>query len=272
VLAAGAGHRLRPLTAVRPKALCPVANRPLVDHAVERALALTSAVAVNVHHGRDALERHLATGARVHLSIEEPEALGTAGALGALAGWIEGRAVLVQNADAWTDADLGPFVDGWDGARVRLLVTPGPDGRARFGPGAGLVASLLPWSDVAGLTPTPSGLYEVVWRQAQAAGRLEAVAHAGAFVDCGTVRRYLQANLLAAAAAAAAGDGPGNRSSSLVDPAAHVSGTIDHSVIGAGAQVAGTVSGSVVWDGAEVGAGEVVVDAVRAGRLTVAVR
>ena len=36
VLAAGAGTRLRPLTLVRPKPLCPVGDRPLVDHALDR--------------------------------------------------------------------------------------------------------------------------------------------------------------------------------------------------------------------------------------------
>src|SRR2546425_8932391 len=77
VLAAGAGTRLRPLTWLRPKALCPVENVPLVDLAVGSARTVTGAVAVNVHHGRAALESHLA--GRVHLSIEEPEALGTAG-------------------------------------------------------------------------------------------------------------------------------------------------------------------------------------------------
>ena len=267
MLAAGAGRRLRPLTAVRPKALCPVANRPLVDHAVGRARAVTSAVAVNVHHGRDALERHLAGDARVHVSVEEPEALGTAGALGALASWIDGRGVLVQNADAWSDADLSAFADGWDGERVRLLITPGADGQVRFGPGVGLVASLLPWSDVARLAPVPSGLYEVMWRRAEADGRLDVVAHPGSFVDCGTVRQYLRANRLAAAAHAGV-----DRSGSLVDASAQVIGTVEASVVGAGASVAGSVIGSVVWAGAAVAAGEVLVDSVRAGRLTVAVR
>ncbi|MGN6693052.1 MAG: sugar phosphate nucleotidyltransferase, partial [Aquihabitans sp.] len=36
VLAAGAGTRLRPLTIERPKALCPVADVPLVDLALDR--------------------------------------------------------------------------------------------------------------------------------------------------------------------------------------------------------------------------------------------
>src|SRR3954471_155012 len=99
VLAAGAGTRLRPLTELRPKALCPVNNVPLVDLALARVAAATADMAVNAHHGRATLQTHI--GDRAHLSIEEPEALGTAGALGQLRDWIDRRPVLVTNADAW---------------------------------------------------------------------------------------------------------------------------------------------------------------------------
>src|SRR5438270_6656617 len=170
VLAAGAGTRLRPLTWLRPKALCPVENVPLVDLALGWARTVTGAVAVNVHHGRAALESHLA--GRVHLSIEEPEALGTAGGVGNLRGWIGGRPVLTMNADAWHDADLTEFVGGWDRERVRVLVADDD-----FGPRARVVASLLPWSDVEVLEPRPTGLYEVCWRAAQVAGRLDVAHH-----------------------------------------------------------------------------------------------
>src|SRR3954467_1317647 len=136
VLAAGAGTRLRPLTRLRPKALCPVDNVPLVDLALGWARNVTPAVAVNVHHGRAAMESHLA--GRVHLSIEEPQALGTAGGVANLKDWIDGRPALTLNADAWHDADLDAFVGGWDGQRVRVLITG-----AEFGPRAQVVASLL---------------------------------------------------------------------------------------------------------------------------------
>src|SRR3954468_20339549 len=111
VLAAGAGERLRPLTRLRAKALCPVGDRPLVDHALARFAGVTATLAVNVHHHRDQLEAHLA--GRVHLSIEEPVALGTAGALGALRDWVDGRACIVVNADTWCPTPLDVLVDGW---------------------------------------------------------------------------------------------------------------------------------------------------------------
>src|SRR4051794_21751866 len=132
VLAAGAGTRLRPLTWLRPKALCPVGNVALVDWAVGAARTVTAAVAVNVHHGRAAMESHLA--GRVHLSVEEPEALGTAGGIGNLRTWIDGRAALILKADAWHDADMQAFVAGGGGGGVRVLVggggfgPPGPGG------------------------------------------------------------------------------------------------------------------------------------------------
>lgn len=242
MLAAGLGTRLRPLTRLRPKALCPVAGVPLVDLALARVGAVTGAVAVNAHHGHEALGAHVA--GRAHVSVEADRLLGTAGALGRLRGWVDGRAVLVANADAWSTADLVPFVEGWDGERVRLLV--GGDPAAGLGPGTPLVASLLPWAVVAGLEAEPSGLYARAFAPAAAEGRLELVGHGGPVVDCGTPAGYLRANLLASGGA---------------------------SVVGPGAVVEGIVVRSVVWPGARVAAGERLVDAVRAdGGVTVLVR
>ena len=115
VLAAGRGTRLRPLTRLRPKALCPVGNVPLVDLALERVRPAVDAVAVNLHHGRRTLDAHLA--ADVHRSVEEEQPLGTAGALGHLRDWIDGRAGAGRQRDAWCPGSLDAFVDGWDGER-----------------------------------------------------------------------------------------------------------------------------------------------------------
>ncbi len=186
------------------------------------------------------MEAHLA--GRVHLSIEEPEALGTAGGVGNLRHWIDGRPTLTINADAWHDADLAVFVGGWDGERVRVLIAS-----EEFGPRARIVASLVPWSEVEALDATrPTGLYEVSWRPAHDAGRLDVVRHAGRFFDCGTPAGYLAANL-------AASDG--------------------RSVIGPGAFVDGDVDECVVWPGAVVRPGEHLHRAIRAHEhMTVLVR
>jgi MurNAc alpha-1-phosphate uridylyltransferase len=235
VLAAGAGTRLRPLTDVRPKALCPVNNVPLVDLALDKVRRVTARVAVNIHHGRNQMEDHLA--GRVHLSIEEPEVLGTAGALRQLRGWIDGAPTVVVNADAWHRFDLAPLLHGWDGERIRLLAVEDP-GRGDFGRWRHCGASLMPWTDVQNLPDGPSGLYEVSWRQSWAEGRLELVPASGPFFDCGTPPDYLTANLAA-------------------------SGGV--SVVGEGVIVEGELVRSVVWPGGVVRRGERLVDSVRVG-------
>jgi N-acetyl-alpha-D-muramate 1-phosphate uridylyltransferase len=219
VLAAGRGTRLRPLTRLRPKALCPVGNVPLVDLAIERVRPAVEAIAVNLHHGRRALDAHLDDD--VHRSIEADRPLGTAGALGHLRDWIAGRATLVVNADAWCPGSLEPFAAGWDGEHVRLLLA----GDDELHPASRLAAALMPWRDVEALEAAPSGLYEVSWRAAQRAGRLEAVRHDGPFVDCGTPAQYLTANLVASGG------------ESVVEPGAEVEGTIDRCVVWSDARV-----------------------------------
>lgn len=241
-LAAGAGTRLRPLTLLRPKALCPVGDVALLDHALTLLRAHTADLAVNAHHHADQIAAHVGDG--VHLSIEQPAALGTAGALGRLRSWLDGRDVLLINADAYLEPDLDVLVDGWDGRRCRLLVVPtgAPGDFVRHGrPVRHVGACLLPWDLVSTLRATPSGLYEVLWRREDDAGRLDLVVHRGTAIDCGTPVDYLRANL-------------------------HASGGA--SVIGAGAVVEGTIARCVVWPGAHVGPTEHLVECVRAGTRT----
>ncbi len=263
VLAAGAGSRLRPLTSLRPKALCPVGGRALVDLALDRLgreVGLgPETLAVNAHHHAALIRAHFDLPAeldapaclshptpRVHLQVEDSEALGTAGALAALRPWLDGRPALVTNADSYLPGGLVGFTDGWDGERCRLLCTVAPEGSrpdfvAEDGVGLRYVgACLLPWHRIRDLTPVPSGLYEVLWRADAQAGALDLVRVPSATVtiDCGTPADYLAANL-------------------------HASG--GENVIGAGATVLGRLVRSVVWDGAWVGPDEVLVKQIRAG-------
>lgn len=254
VLAAGEGRRLRPLTALRPKPLCPVDNVALLDRVLDRLAAAGLAgpehVAVNACHLADQIVAHVA--ARGYLSVEAPPPLGTAGGVARLRDWIAGRDVLVCNADSYLSpagTAVPTLLDGWDGTRPRLLVVPDAR-RGDFGePGsfphhgtphrvlrfAGM--SVLPWAAVTTLRAEPSELSRDVWRPAEAAGELDLVRFGGTFHDCGTPADYLAANL-------------------------HASGGA--SVVGTGATVYGRLTRSVVWPGAVVRSGEHLVDTIRA--------
>jgi N-acetyl-alpha-D-muramate 1-phosphate uridylyltransferase len=235
VLAAGQGRRLRPLSLIRPKPLCPVGETTFLDLALARVAPHVppGAVAVNAHHLVGQVVAHVAD--RAYVSVEQPAALGTAGAVAFLGGWLDGRDVMIANGDAYfgTPVDLAGFVADWDRVRPRLLVVAADgdadfEGRWRF---AGV--SLLPAAVAAALPVVPSGLYEAVWRDVD----LDLVPTSHRFVDPADPSSYLRANLMAS----------GGRS-----------------VIGDGAVVAGRIERSVVWPGAVVSGGENLVEVVRA--------
>lgn len=195
VLCAGAGRRLRPITERLPKALCTVANVSLVRWALDSPAGTGLRRAVNAHHHAAQLAEHVRD-LDLKVSVEEPEALGTAGAVALLAPWLDGAHALVQNADAWIPDPPQDFVSGWDGTRPRLLVRRTP-GESDFGQLKFLGLSLLPHSAVERLKAEPSGLYEVVWRDAWRRGEIELVEHEGVAFDVGTPERLLAANLTA---------------------------------------------------------------------------
>jgi hypothetical protein len=141
---------------------------------------------------------------------------------------------------------MGGLAQGWDAARSRLLCreVAGPGDFSSVRPGLRYVgACLLAGPAVARLQATPTGLFEVLWRDELRAGVLELVTlgEVGAgevAIDCGTPADYLAANLHASGGAA------------VVDPRALVEGHVER---------------CVVWDGAYVGPDEYLVDAIRAG-------
>lgn len=253
VLAAGLGTRLRPLTLLRPKPLCPVGGRSILDLALDAVQRVVGSgpdqVAVNSFHLADQVRAAVAGRATVSV---ETDLLGTAGGVGRLRTWRDGRPLLLLNGDSWLRdpdspgnrlADLSRLLDGdgipWDGHTVRMLGVPTAepdfvDGkRWRY-----VGACLLPADLLEPLHGAPAGLNATVWQPAHTEGRLEFVAHHGVAIDTGTPPGYLAANL----------DASGGRS-----------------VIGRGAVVLGRVEESVVWDGAHVGPGERLCRVIRAG-------
>jgi mannose-1-phosphate guanylyltransferase/MurNAc alpha-1-phosphate uridylyltransferase len=248
------------LTELVPKALCPVGNVALLDRALRRVDGLgLSAVAVNAAYLAEQVVAHV--GNRAHLSVEPDGPLGTAGGIGNLKEWIDGRGVLVGNADAYLSdpnrepgKDIAALLDGWGGDTVRMLslpVRPGDTGGFSGRRFAGF--SLLPWRRVRDLSAEHGDLVRKVWRPAESDGELELIAYDGLYIDTGTPADYLAANLHAAGA------------NGLLDPTATVTGRVSDSVVGAAAVVEGDITRCVIWPASTVARSETLTDCIRAG-------
>jgi NDP-sugar pyrophosphorylase family protein len=141
ILAAGAGTRLRPLTDTCPKPMLPVAGRPLLAHTLDwlRAHGVAEA-ALNLHHLPEVVRAGLGDGAAWGVTLRfsyEPEPLGTAGAIRAIAerfaGWLD-QTFLVIYGDMLIDVDLADLA-AFHRARAAALTlalkrtaTPGSQG------------------------------------------------------------------------------------------------------------------------------------------------
>jgi mannose-1-phosphate guanylyltransferase len=146
VLAAGKGERLRPLTLRIPKPLLPVRGEAVTGRTL-RALkrAGVEAAALNLHHLGGAIRAHFGknyAGLPITYS-EEPELLGTSGALPPLAEFFASAdLVLIVNGDSLCDWPFEALIRTHVEARVQgalatVLLTSYPDPRG-FGGGVGV--------------------------------------------------------------------------------------------------------------------------------------
>ena len=115
VLAAGQGTRLRPATESTPKALIPVAGRPMIEYPLLllRHYGIREVI-INLHHFGEQIESRLGDGQSLGLSISysrEPELLDTGGGLLKAAAFLQDGAFIVINTDALIDLNLGMLID-----------------------------------------------------------------------------------------------------------------------------------------------------------------
>jgi len=113
IFAAGLGTRLKPMTDFLPKALVPIAGKPLLEHVI---LKLKNAgfdeIIVNVHHFPDQiidfLKKNDYFGIRIEVSDERDVLLDTGGGI-RKAAWFfdDGKPFLVHNVDILSNIDLG---------------------------------------------------------------------------------------------------------------------------------------------------------------------
>lgn len=134
VLCAGFGTRLRPLTEELPKALVPVGDRSILEHALGRfARAGFTEIVINVHHLAAAFEPVLARAQiPVHVVVEE-RIRGTAGGVAGARAHLSSAPVLVWNGDILVDPPLDQLLVGSEPHSFCLGVAPRRDGAGTVG-------------------------------------------------------------------------------------------------------------------------------------------
>lgn len=132
VLAAGQGTRLRPLTDHTPKALVPVAGRPMIEYSLLllRHYGIRDII-INLHHLGDQIESYLGTGKQWGLKItysKELELLDTGGGLLKAKPFLQEGTFIVINTDVLIDLSLSDLLAFHEKNRavVTLVLRPDP--------------------------------------------------------------------------------------------------------------------------------------------------
>ena len=115
ILAAGPGTRLRPLTEKKPKALIPVANRPIIARNIDYLKMFgVENIAVNAHYHYQQILDYLNGGKPFGIEIDvkvEPEILGTGGGIRNCLNFMDRGPFIVINSDILTNIDLALAYD-----------------------------------------------------------------------------------------------------------------------------------------------------------------
>ena len=112
IFAAGLGTRLKPLTDHMPKALVPVAGRPMLEHVILKLKAAGfNELVINIHHfGEqilDFLRANQNFGLTIHISDERDCLLDTGGGIRKAEPFFRGNEpFLIHNVDILSDTDL----------------------------------------------------------------------------------------------------------------------------------------------------------------------
>lgn len=132
VLAAGQGTRLRPATDSIPKALMPVAGRPMIEYALLllRYYGIRDII-INLHHFGEQIETRLGDGRSLGLAVrysEEPELLDTGGGLLKAEEFLRDGSFIVINTDALIDVNLAALIEfhAKTGAAATLVLRADP--------------------------------------------------------------------------------------------------------------------------------------------------
>ena len=135
ILAAGAGKRLLPLTAITPKPLLPVRGTPLIERLI---LQLRSggftAVVVNLFHLGEQIANHLGDGSRLGVQISysrETRELETGGGIVQALPFLGDAPFLIVNGDNLTDFDFRLIPTELGSDQIHLVLAPRPQWRTK---------------------------------------------------------------------------------------------------------------------------------------------
>jgi NDP-sugar pyrophosphorylase family protein len=280
ILSAGYGTRLWPLTEDRTKPAIPILGKPLVGYVAEYVARYgCDEVVVNLHHRPESVRRALGDGSKFGVKlhyVEEPEILGTSGAMDNARALLEGKTFVVINGKIITDIDLNAALETHRQTKAiaTLVLLPNPscerfsivnvsEGLLRgFGgmPTKGDFPDDSPPLMFTGIQILEPGIFDYIPRgvfshsttdvypQAIAKGERIAVHVAGGnWYELSTIRRYLDISLLLMAQA-------------------------DISITqGSGCEISGSadVSDAILWDNVRVESGAQVRRAVLADNVTI---
>ena len=130
ILSAGYGTRLWPLTEDRTKPAIPILGKPLVGYVAEYIARYgCDEVVVNLHHQPESVRRALGDGSKFGVKIhyvEEPEILGTSGALDNARPLLDGDTFVAINGKIITDINLTAAIETHrnSGALATLVLLP----------------------------------------------------------------------------------------------------------------------------------------------------
>lgn len=130
ILSAGYGTRLWPLTEDRTKPAIPILGKPLVGYVAEYLAQYgCDEIVVNLHHRPESVRRALGDGSKFGVKltyVEEPEILGTSGAVDNARSLFANDTFIVVNGKIITDIDLQAALDTHrrTGAIATLVLLP----------------------------------------------------------------------------------------------------------------------------------------------------
>ena len=129
IMAGGKGTRLLPLTLDTPKPLLPVADKPIIDYNRQRIQQFAAGtITISVNYLKEQLQvyaQQVSTEEAPVRCVEEPEPLGTIGALSLVSEW-QHNYILLTNSDLLTTIDYEDFFLNFIDSKADMMVAAIP--------------------------------------------------------------------------------------------------------------------------------------------------